>query len=225
MIEIDVVIISFAKGPELKKLTCDTVDTLLASEQSIKFNPIIIESHRSSTYPHYPNATVIYPNIPFGYHRYLNIGIAAGKAPFVCLCNNDLLFKPGWATRMIEAMQRDPKLMSTSPYSTKPHTTIFKIPKNNQIDYGYKVRRHVTGWCIFQKREIYSKIGKLDERFEFWYADNDYSETIRRKGIKHALVRNSIVEHVESKTLKSKPSDVQHALTRAQLKIFENKWK
>lgn len=225
---IDVVIISFAKSPEFKQLTMDSVDTLLKSESFLNFKVYIIESNKKETFPeykNYDNVEVIHPDSKFGYHRYLNIGINAGNNQFVCLCNNDLLFRKGWATAMIEAMKRDPKLLSTSPYSNKPHSTVFKLPRNSSIDYGYKVRRHIAGWCIFQKREIYNKIGKLDERFEFWYADNDYAECIRRKGIKHALVRNSIVEHVESKTLKSKSESEQHALTRAQIKIFEDKWK
>jgi len=225
---VDVVIISLAKNAEFKKLTMDTVDTLLSSDPLIRFKVYIIESNKAESFPEYANngdIEVIHPTSKFGYHRYLNIGINAGKNPFVCLCNNDLLFEKGWATSMMHAMNKDPKLLSTSPYSTKPHKTVFKLPQDREIEYGYKIRRHVAGWCIFQKRSIYQKIGRLDERFEFWYADNDYAETLKRKNIKHALVRGSVVEHVESKTLKSKSAAEQHALTRAQVKTFTDKWK
>lgn len=225
---IDVVIISFAKSPEFKKLTMDTVDTLFSSDRQIQFKVYIVESNKDEEYLEYKtrdNIEIIYPSVKFGYHRYLNIGIAAGTNPYVCLCNNDLLFRTNWATHILKAMRKDPKLLSTSPFSNKPHRTIFKLSADNLVDYGYIVRRHVAGWCIFQKREIYQKIGKLDERFEFWYADNDYAESIKRKGIKHALVRNSVVDHIESATLNSINKADQLKLTRQQLKIFENKWK
>ena len=103
-------------------------------------------------------------------------------------------------------------------------STIFKLSPSNSLDYGYDIRRHISGWCIFQRRDIYKKIALLDERFTFWYADNDYAETIKRKGIKHALIKNSIVQHIESTTLRSETSKKQHELTRAQIKVFENKW-
>lgn len=225
---IDVVIISFAKSPEFKKLTMDTVDTLFSSDRNLNFKVYLIESNKDEAYLEYKtrdNIEIIYPTTPFGYHRYLNIGIAAGSNPYVCLCNNDLLFRDNWATNMLTAMRKDPKLLSTSPFSNKPHRTIFKLAADNKVDYGYTIRRHIAGWCIFQKREIYKKIGKLDEHFEFWYADNDYGETIKRKGIKHALIRNSVVDHVESKTLKSISAEEQHKLTRAQVKTFTDKWK
>ena len=78
---------------------------------------------------------------------------------------------------------------------------------------------------IFQKRKIYEQTGLFDERFTFWYADNDYSETIKKLGIKHALVLNSVVEHIESKTLNGKDSNTKRKLTIEQKKIFDLKWK
>ncbi len=222
---VDVIIISFSKNDEFKKMTENAILSLNSSEKSISFNIIVIESNKEVTFNNFTNVKTVHPTVPFGYHTYLNIGISMGNSEYVCLCNNDLIFKPGWASTIISAMKSDPTLLSASPYSTIPHKSIFKLESNKSIDYGYSIRRHISGWCIFQKRSIYDRIGKLDERFVFWYADNDYAETLKRKRIKHALIRNSVVEHIESKTLKSEDEKTRLKLTRAQAKVFENKWK
>jgi GT2 family glycosyltransferase len=222
---VDVVIISFAKNDEFKKVTESAIRSLQSSERSIDFRVVVVETNKKVSYDQFKNTETVHPDVPFGYHRYLNIGIARGRSEYVCICNNDLIFKPNWASTIISQMRRDRQLLSASPYSTIPHKTVYGLNPSNSLDYGYQIRRHISGWCIFQKREIYQKIGKLDERFEFWYADNDYGETIKRKGIKHALVRNSVVDHIESVTLTSKSEIEQTRLTRAQRKIFTDKWK
>ena len=225
--EVDVVIISFAKNSDFKNTTLECVNSLLSSEESIHFNVFIIESS-SEEYPEYadhPNIKVIHPNVSFGYHRYLNIGINLGKSEYVCLCNNDLSFKRNWATHLIKAMEKDSALLSVSPYSTIPHKTKFNLEISDRVEYGYQIRRYLAGWCIFQKRRIYEIIGPLDEDFIFWYADDDYSATLKHHNLSHALVLNSIVEHVESKTLKSEDSETRQKLTHSQLEVFEKKWK
>ena len=228
MLEIDIVIISFAKNAEFKKTTENCVTSLLSSETSFKFNVFIIESNHNEKYLSFTQDSrvkVIYPTVPFGYHRYLNIGIKLGKAEYIGLCNNDLIFKKGWATSLINAMEKDKNLLSVSPYSTVPHKTKFGLSISDKIEYGHQIRRYLAGWCIFQKRKIYDIIGPLDERFIFWYADDDYAATLKQKGLPHALVLNSVVEHVESKTLNTENAEVRQKLTRDQLRIFENKWK
>ena len=94
MTEIDVIIISFAKTPDLLAVTNSAILTLLDSEtgNDIKFNLFVVESNHNINYD-YPNSihtiTTIHPDVPFGYHTYLNIGLKAGSAEWTCLCNND----------------------------------------------------------------------------------------------------------------------------------------
>jgi GT2 family glycosyltransferase len=227
-IKVDIIIISFAKDDSLKQVTERCVRSLIESEDNIDFNIILIESNRQEKYSAFSsikNLKIVYPTVDFGYNRYLNIGIKSSSNKYVCLCNNDLVFSKNWASNIIKAMQRDPEILSASPYSTVPHKTRFNLKIEDKIEYGYDIRRYLAGWCIFQSRKIYERIGLLDEKFIFWYADNDYSETIKKLGIKHALVLNSVVEHIESKTLNEKDSNTKRKLTIEQKKIFDLKWK
>ena len=60
---------------------------------------------------------------------------------------------------------------------------------------GYGVRQHVAGWCLFQSRNIFEKIGGLEERIKFWFCDNWYSVALQYNKIPHVFLGTSIVEH------------------------------
>ena len=82
----------------------------------------------------------------------------------------------------------------------------------------------LTGWCIFIRREIFDTIGFLDEQFEFWYADRDYGLTLLKFNIQHALVPNSIVNHIGNQSHNSIEAEKLNYLTIDQKKVFDQKW-
>ncbi len=65
----------------------------------------------------------------------------------------------------------------------------------DKLEIGYVVRKHVAGWCLFQSRNVFDKIGKLEERIKFWFCDNWYSVAMQHNKIPHIFVGTSIVEH------------------------------
>lgn len=224
--EVDVCIISNAKTHELALVTVKAIETLMASEKYVKFNVFVIESNKGISYSlPVGSSRVIYPDVPFGYHRYLNLAIKAGSAPYVVLCNNDLTFEKDWASKIIRQMNLDSSIMSTSPFCPQVNQESLKT---NPVHTGYEVRNHLAGWCIFQKREIYDIIGLLDEQFEFWYCDNDYSMTLQKHKIKHALITDSVVNHHGERLGKTGETvlntEEKQKLTDGQQQKFTDKW-
>jgi GT2 family glycosyltransferase len=216
---LEAIIISFAKDDKFRAVTQQAIDSLLTSQRNVKCIATVIESNKDCK--PYDNANTIYPDTPFGYNHYLNIGIKQSKAKYVALCNNDLLFTPGWADNITRGME----LFEVQ--SASPLCPLFHGPKSihgfngadplfqsNKMLLGYRVARHVAGWCIVAKREMLGQIGYLDEDFKFWYADNSYAAQIASKGIKHALVLNSVVHHLHggSNTLNTESPSKQKLL-------------
>ncbi len=224
-IDIDIIILSYAKDNKLRELTETALKTLFTSEpdDKINFNVVVVESNKDAEVYNYPNTQTVYPKEKFGYHRYMNIGIEMTNSPFVCICNNDLVFHDGWATEILRAFEKDAELCSTSP-ACSIHHPAQGISTHNGIHYGYEVRKELIGWCLFFKREILKITGKLDPNFKFWFADNDYSMTLQKHGLKHALVTSSIVEHLESKTLNTKRTRERKRLTAGERFYYEYKW-
>jgi GT2 family glycosyltransferase len=224
MKEVDIVIISWAKDPALKQVTQTGLDTLFVSTESLQFNVIVVESNKEVSWDYAPaphTIKTIHPEEEFGYHKFLNIGRKAGQAPYVALCNSDLSYEKDWAEKIISAIETFPTIFSASPWC--PQTQGDNTPHKNNIYSGYRVRGELAGWCIFQKREIYQKMGDLDERFTFWYCDNSYSIELQKYKIHHVLVPDSVVNHHEKnlgKTGETLDISEQKRITTEQHKIF-----
>ena len=105
---IDIIILSYAKTDELKQITLDCVESLLSSEKSgnIVFEALVIESNKKMSPYQYPGTKTIYPDEVFGYNKYMNIGINMTHNAYVCMCNNDLIFHEGWATEILKAFKQ-----------------------------------------------------------------------------------------------------------------------
>jgi GT2 family glycosyltransferase len=151
--------------------------------------------------------------------------LSFGVSEYVVLCNNDLTYEKGWASKIIEEMEKDPELLSASPFCPQVlHSSVQDEP----LYYGYTVRQHIAGWCIFQKRDIYKKIPKLDEDFEFWYCDNDYAMELMSRDIKHALVTGSVVNHHDGNLGKTGNTAIDQSTrmyyTNEQSPKFSAKW-
>ncbi len=221
--DIDIIILSYAKDEELKALTEQTIETLLASEDpaEIHFNIVVIESNRQLNNYQFPRTKTIYPTEKFGYNRYANIGLKAGNSPYACICNNDLVFYKGWASAILKQMDLDKDLQSVSPYCEITHTSSIPDDGGNVVSTTNGI---LIGWCIFFKRAILDTIGYFDEHFEFWFADNDYGNTLAKYNIKHALVTSSKVTHLGSKTHATLSDKDLFEKTYGQFLYFDAKW-
>jgi len=223
--EIDMIILSYAQNEELQQVTQNCIDSLLSSEDDtiIRFNIIVIESQKGLRPYQYRHSKTVYSDLPFTYHRYMNIGINMTSSPYICICNNDLIFNPLWATEMLNAFSKYYDLESASPFCPVHHEKMgFK--KNTGVYPGYRIRYEVAGWCIFFKRALLKQTGQLDENLEFWGSDNDYVNTLFVLKIVHALVSSSFVEHLESRTLKNQPKERRNELMVEEIPYYNKKW-
>lgn len=224
-IEIDIIITSYAQTDELKEMTNKAISSLMKSEdtEKIHFHVIVIESEKSIEPYQYPNSKTVYPTVPFGYHRYMNIGIEMTSSPYICICNNDLFFHPSWATELLKPLRQYVDVFSASPVCPTHHPKMeFKL--NDGLKLGYRIRYEISGWCILFKRDMLRKTGKLDENYTFWYADNDFANTLYVLKMNHVLVTSSFVDHLESRTLKEQSKEREEELTEKEISYLEKKW-
>lgn len=222
-VKVDIVILSYAKTDELKRVTLNGVESLFASEDpaEVQFEVFVIESNKGMQPYQYPGTTTIYPDVPFGFNKYLNIGINASDSDYVCLNNNDLIYHKNWATEILKAMQADSNLLSATTYCPLYHKDKFEQNSGNVEGYiGV-----LMGWCIFVKREIFDIIGQLDEKFVFWYCDNDYCLTLQKYHVKNELITSSLVTHLGSESLKATADKKEvNRLTQLPRVYFNYKW-
>lgn len=215
---VDIIILSHARTQKLLELTQKTIDSCHASEKEIQFNVLVIEQEPGIVYN---NCKTMLTDSPFNYNGFMNLGISLTENKYVCLCNNDLIFCNGWDSNMIEAMERE-SILSACPLCPDRQGKDFWQGYN--IEYGYNNGKHMSGWCIMINRKLIDKIGKLDEDFPFWFADNAYAEQLKKHNVKHALIRNSVVKHLGSSTLSIIDSKLHEEYTNGQVRKFIAKY-
>lgn len=197
---LSIIILSKTDTVDLYSMTMNCINSLMKTENNISKEILLIESNKNYInsdfiYPDF--VTVIIPESDFNFHKFLNIGIKASKGDYIALCNNDLIFYGHWFSAILEIANKNKNILSFSPTGTTP-----LLNEKKGFSVGYKVRTHINGWCIIVKKEVFDKIGSLDEKFDFYFADNDYAMTLKRHNIKHARIYNSHVVHLEKKSTK-----------------------
>lgn len=217
---IDVIILSNAKDEYLHLMTQVAIDTCIESEGEKMFKIIVLEQNPNVTYN---NTWKIYhPEIPFNYNQFMNMGAMLGESEYIAFCNNDLVFEKNWASNLIKAMEEH-SLDSASPLCK---TARFQrgFSPNGRVVIGNRTSVEFSGWCFVLNRKAWEKIGGLDEDFSFWCADNATLEQLKNHNLRHGLVTNSIVQHLEESTLKTIPKDEKEQMTFCQVLKFNKKY-
>lgn len=208
----DVVMLSNAKTPELKQMTQQAIDSLLASQRKGIFNVLVIEQAAETEYN---GATTLHRPGQFNYNAFANEGIRLGDAQWLCVTNNDVIFEKSW---LAEMMKVKADVMSPLNPGDKRQANI-KHPEP-----GFIAGRNFSGWCFVMRRTIWEKIGGFDEDFPFWCADNATVEQLKKIKVKPVLVPHSEVKHLASATLKTLEKQLRNEITRAQVRKFNKKY-
>ncbi len=224
---IDVIILSLCKNKDIYRMNMNCIETLIASEEEHRFNIILIESNKdffelNLSYD-YDNVKIVIPEEDFNYNAFLNKGIQYTSSDYIVVANNDLLFKKYWFTEMLKAKKQFPNLHSFCPYDPKNELEL-KEKFSQEILFGYRLRKEVVGWCIVFDRKVLEVMPKFDEKFSYYFQDNDYANVLRKDNIKHARVMTSHVVYLESQT--SAVNDefsYEHRGTKDE-KVFLDKW-
>jgi GT2 family glycosyltransferase len=225
MMEIDVIILSFAKNENVISMNNDCINSLNSSTKDFKFNILLIETESTKEYKYdQDNVKVIQPGIEFNYNKFLNIGLKECKNEWVLISNNDTIYHKGFIDKLIEENNKDKDLLSMSPMDDGWHRhKIFD--KSNKVHYGYRTSYEIAGWSILVHRSVIEKIGGFDEQFKFWYQDNDYANCLKLNGIKHALITDSKVTHLLSRSHGLIEPEKKFEMTDGLGIKFTNKWR
>lgn len=199
MPKLSIVILSYAIDNEIYEMNCRCIDSLLSSEEwgRDELEILLIESNNEITYD-YPNSVrVIVPNEKFGFHRFLNIGLAEAIGEFIAFCNNDIVFQKGWWTAIKCVKEQHPKFMCFSPLDRSyPMMSEQEMPSTKDYYIGWENKRHFAAWCFVWERKVFDIIGAFDETFDFYSADDDELQTLRYYAIQNVLITASEVKHL-----------------------------
>ena len=204
MKKVGVIFLSLGATEELRDMTQKAIDSCLDGDPDIEYRVVVFESEEDVEYE---NAYTIHPidDDSFNYNKRMNIcrGLPImDDCEYFALCNNDLVFEKGWASTLIKKMIEH-KSWSACPKEPTVHA---EVKFENGVNAGRLItvgERHIAGWCIFQDRRIYKFLGRLNEQPVFWHSDSYYAFQLAKDNLKHILVEDAVVHHLNSKTIGS----------------------
>ncbi len=183
-----------------------------------------------------------------GFPKGCNQGIAIAKGDEILLLNNDTLVTPNWLTNLRAALYSAENIGAVGPVANAcSNMQQIDIPYKNTISpyimndvenfaYSYNHSTNskwykwmtLVGFCMLIKREVYEKIGNLDEIFSPGnYEDDDYSLRIRQAGYELLLCKDTFIHHFGSSTfgtLTAKEVARYNKLNLHNRHVFLQKW-
>ncbi len=198
LVKMDVIMVSDGRQPVMANMTQQAIDSI----EGLNANVIVVEKAERG----YSKADSIPQPEPFNYNACLNKGSKYGNAALICFTNNDVIFPSSFVGK-IAALQ----------HATKADVISVKT------QHGFIHPTIISGFCFVITREAYHKLGKLDESFEFWCADNVTSEQIKEKGL-NELKSDIQVHHLTSVSLNKLEPQKKENYTRGCVKKFNKQF-
>ncbi len=182
---------------------------------------------------------VILNNENHGFSGGNNIGLSAADGDILIVINNDTVPAPYWLSGIVDAFNSDSNLGLCCPitnnigneakqnieYNNFNEMNIFATNLCvNNTGKLYQVDK-VAFFCAAFTREVYNKIGPMCEDYGLgFFEDDDYSERVRRKGFKIAVVDYSFVHHHLSASFNKLKNNKKEQLMLENKSKYEAKW-
>lgn len=226
--KVDVIILSLVTDERSFEMTSNCVNSYINTANSLINKVFVVESNKQFNRDYNnPKVEVIIPEEEFNYNRFFNIALDRCEAEFVMGPNNDLVVHENCLQTLVFEFNENSIIQSLCPVDREWHKHApMYLPSNNKVYYGYDVSLHVFGGVCCYRRSVFEKIGYLDERFFFFYQDNDYSMCAQRCNLIHGVHTGARISHmsggsnrIASGRCQYTPYNMNH-----QGDIFANKW-
>lgn len=168
-----------------------------------------------------------------------NQGLAIGSGEYLVMLNNDTYVTAGWVRGLVRHLQRDKTIGLIGPVTNN-------IGNEAKIDINYNnmtemqkasasyTRRHLgqvyplrtaAFFCVMMSRDVYEKVGSLDEAFgRGFFEDDDYCRRIEQIGLRIGCAEDVFVHHHLSASFNKMKQQERQKLFEENLKIYEKKW-
>jgi len=201
MNKVDIIILSLVNDDKSFEVTKRCIDSYINTADELINKIFVIETNKdfkklNKNYGQNKVRLHIPPH-EFNYNQFFNIGLSLCEAEYVMGPNNDLVIQENCIQNIVKEFETNPDIDSISPIDREWHRhTKLYFPDDNKLYYGYETSLHLFG-CVFaaRRKKVFETIGYLDERFYFFYQDNDYSMCLVRTGLRHGALTSARVKH------------------------------
>jgi GT2 family glycosyltransferase len=182
---------------------------------------------------------VVFHGRNLGFAAANNHGLRLATGDVFVLLNNDTLVPPGWLSRLLRRLE-DPAIGLVGPVTNRagneaqievPYSTYGEFLQfadgHSQAHHGKHFDiRMLAMFCVALRRDLYERVGSLDERFGLGlFEDDDYAMRVRKGGYRVVCAEDAFVHHFGQASLgwlagAGKYGELFHANRR----LWEEKW-
>ena len=167
-----------------------------------------------------------------------NQALQAATGAYVVLLNNDTVVPRGWLPRMLRHLD-DPQVglvvavtnfsgnesRIAVAYENVEDMPRFAEPYMRDHDGERFDIRVAAMYCVGMRREVYDRVGPLDEAFTIgMFEDDDYSHRARLAGLRVVCAEDVYVHHFGQASFSKLDKTAYEALWRRNQAYFESKW-
>jgi N-acetylglucosaminyl-diphospho-decaprenol L-rhamnosyltransferase len=233
-----VVCVVYHPGPELD----DFARSLEAAGEGLEL--VIVDNgtdqSRSRAVADRHGAEVVVPGANVGYGAGANAGATGAQAPWLLVCNSDLVWQPGSIDALVATAGATPQVGSAGPALLNPDGTVYpsarelpsltqgvghallvRVWPGNPWTTAYQVRQETAGgaraagWlsgaCLLLRREAFEQVGGFDESYFMFFEDVDLGERLGRAGWTNLYVPAARVTHIGGTSWRSRPAPMIRA--------------
>lgn len=166
----------------------------------------------------YPDLKIIEAGDNLGFTGGNNLGIRYAleqNADYVMLLNNDTIVAPDMFDIMVDVMEKDPSIGVSGPmiYFYDAPDTIWSIAgginwktgttymiglyesDNGQYGTTPQTADFITGCALLVRREVWEKVGLLDDNFFIYYEETEWCVRAGRAGYKLVYIPEAMMWH------------------------------
>lgn len=175
-----------------------------------------------------------------GFAHANNQGLALAQGDVLILLNNDTLVADGWREGLVRILA-DPEVGLVGPVTNRtcneaqidsPYKTYAEFIRfareNAGINRGrLSELRMLAMYCLAFRRDVFAKVGALDERFEIgMFEDDDYALRVRQAGFRVICAEDAFVHHFGQASVGELCAVGEYdRVFGANRRRFEEKWK
>jgi len=168
-----------------------------------------------------------------------NQGLRIARGEYLVLLNNDTYVTPGWLGTLVHHLKRDPSAGIVGPVTNNiGNESKIQISYDSMAEMEYAARVYTSShlgeimplhtaafFCVAFSRDIYDKVGDLDEAFGIgMFEDDDYCRRVQQVGRTVICAEDVFIHHHHSASFNLMGMERRVKLFNENREVYEKKW-
>ena len=213
----------------------------------VRYEIIIVDNASADGSPHYlqqfaqgrSDVRLLLNADNLGFAKANNQGLAVAQGDYLVLLNNDTVVTSGWAASLTRHCRQDRTIGLVGPVTNNiGNEAKVAIQYGSLEDMPPQARAYTLAhlgesfeiytlafFCVMIPREVYSKVGALEEAFGIgFFEDDDYCRRVQQAGWRTVCAEDVFVHHHLSASFNKLGQDRKRELFERNKVIYEAKW-